>query len=310
MMTESKSYPLDIFLERYVSFTDDLMKMEKKIEKLNRIYARENFCVNEHGNLMIKNDESQRICNFFVWPTHKLYYDHGNFLELEGVAVIVYTKHEDEYKRVYLNLTNDLIENGNWVRSESLDTEYDLIKSSQYFYVRSALKVATRRIDSDDVKIFDGENWIEDEEASDLMDEYHDYLKARRIWGNVKNSIGKDLSISDYLKAVMVYVKESQLTEHGMQPFDEETNKGWESNESYFLWGKEFWKWIESRFENDELSFDKDGFIKYLIEEELIKVETEKTGRQRTEVWETVYPKFKKRFLTFDKAKLQLLLEK
>ncbi|MCD1259747.1 hypothetical protein B5M42_012975 [Paenibacillus athensensis] len=308
-MSEGKSYPLDIFMERYASFTDDLTTMEQNIEKLNRIYARENFCIDQHGNLVVKGDVTQRICNFFVYPTHKLYFDHGNFIELEGVAVVAYTKHEEKYKKVYLNLTNDLIESGSWVRSEYLDTEYDLMKASQYFYLRSALKIATRRIGTNDVMIFDGEDWVEDEEAAGLLKEYQSYIKNRRIWDKVKNIDSLQNTIGDYLKAMQTYITGNQLTTHGNEPIDENTNKGWENDEFYFLWGKEFWKWMETRFASKDMTFDKDRFIDYLVEQNVIEVETEKRGRIRVEVWETVYPKFKKRFLKINRAKLEHLLK-
>lgn len=301
-----------VYLDRYITTTNKLKKMKKRIDKLNRIYARENFQIDEHGNLVLK-EGNQRICNFFVYPTHKLYLDDGSSLEINGVGIVAFAKIEEEkYKEVYLNLSFDLIESGDWVKSEYLDTDYDLIKSSQYSYLKSALKIATRRIGKYDVKIFNGEEWIEDKDASDLLNEYQDHLTVKRIWENNKQSQGLEQDVLYYLNAILDFTKENKLTQYGEEPISVDQNFGWESSDMYFLMEKKFREWLESRLKSDnhELVSSKNDINSYLMDKDIIRYDREKSGRIRLDTWATVYPGHKKKFYCLNKEKLFEFLEK
>jgi|GEM_PF-4466654 len=305
-MSDNEREAMKIYSDRRISKTDDLSKMNKRIEKLNHLYAREPFHVDEHGNLVI-TDGTQRICNFFVYPTHKLYYDDGNSLEMIGVGIYAFAKIDEEtYKKVCLNLKFDMIENGDWVKSELLDTDYDLNKSTLYPILRSALKIATRKIGKRDVKIFNGEVWIEDEEAVDLLGEYQDYFEAKRIWGDIKQPGRLKEDVAYFLNAVMIFTKENVVTPYGEKPQVEENHAGWENNEMYFLWGKKLWDWVRKRSASEGYEFvsETNAITVFLMEAEIIRFDKEKSGRIRVDTWETVYSGFKKKFYALNKSKM------
>lgn len=310
-MAEKKSVASKDYLDQYISYTKNIKKVEKRIEKMNRYYAREDFKIDPNRYLLL-NDGNQRLSNFFVYPTDKLYFDDGNSLEMDGVGIIAYTKINDKhFKKVFLNLSFDLIESGEWVKPQYLDTDYDLFKSAYYPYLRSALKIATRRIGSYDVKIFNDEYWIEDDEAYNLLDDYQSYLEGRRLWGIIKEEeteINQEAYI--VLKSIEDYIHKHGITPYGEQPDNNSEHAGWQNDEYYFLWGKKFWEWVKSEEHiKNELVFNEKEINMFLMEKDIIRFEKEKSGRIRFDTWETVYPGFKKRFYTLEKSKMHDFLK-
>lgn len=155
---------LELFINRFKGNAKNMKKMERRIKGLNRIYEREAFYIDHYGCFKLKinkDDKHIRMCNFFVYPTHKLYYNNGNSIESYGLAVNIYCKDilMNKYIKICLNLNNDMIEKGGWVSSNLLDSCYDQKKGSDYHYLRSALKLATIILNKKDIKIFDRRVW-------------------------------------------------------------------------------------------------------------------------------------------------------
>jgi len=308
---ESMSLYMDISMWE----TKKLDKIDAIIEKLNWVYSNETYCINDNGYLVFKNkneEDHQYIANFFVVPTHWLYCYYGDTLEhSDGLAVTVYHKWDDKkYVKVHINVKNDAIVKGDWVNPKYLDYCFNLPIQSNYQFLRSALRLATKRIKSKNKKLFDGEKWLDGWEAKQRINQYYEDYAVNQIYvrdATQRDSLEKDAL--EYLKDVDEYIKINSLTDYNIEPENDENHIGWigdANNEIIYLLPKKLDAWIAEIKPN--FSKSKNMIHSHLVKEGILSTETESKGRIRTDVNRTVYPKNKQRVYEFFREKFDRFL--
>ncbi|MED0705265.1 hypothetical protein [Aneurinibacillus aneurinilyticus] len=129
--------------------------------KLNKIYSNEKLRI-QSGNLVFKdNRKEHKICNFFVIPTHKIYYFDGSKKEKIGLRIRLYTNDQNKMTKITeLTITNELINNGKWI-DKYLADDYILYKNEYYVHLKKAIKLSSKLLKKKDKEIYtDRTGWI------------------------------------------------------------------------------------------------------------------------------------------------------
>jgi nitrate reductase NapAB chaperone NapD len=302
-------------MDRCIWESKKLDKINKIIEKLNQVYSNEIYCINENGCLVFRNkneNDHQYIANFFVVPTHWTYCYYGETLDnSDGLAITVYHKFDDKkYVKLSLNLKYVDIENGNWVNSKDLESFYDFPIQSNYRFLRSALKLATKRIKSKNVKLFRGEEWFDGWEAKHHIKQYYKDFSVNQVYlrdVTERDSLEKDAM--EYVKSVNEYINLNKLTNFNTIPENEVNNIGWHGdaeNQTIYLVPKKLNDWIKKHSSN--ISTSMNMINSHLVYKEILLQKTESKGRKRIDILKTVYPRHKEHVYVIIREKFDSLL--
>jgi hypothetical protein len=255
-------------------FDSELTKMKTKI---NKILQKENLYFDNEGYLVLQpeNKESEiRICNFFILPTHSLHFDDGEKIHAAGIAVELYSPlNGKEYKRILVNLSDEVIEKGSWLNTTFIDRDFFVYKSDLYRYLRIAIKLSSRVIKDKAKKVFYNDEWLEDDEAVQHISEYKNYLTSQSIQ-KISNVYENEVNQKIDAEAMEFLIAQSQyISMINMLSFPEENSEvtnewGWEDNEYFYLVYSNTWRWIRAYFNRKgiKLISDEKDLDHYLIE--------------------------------------------
>jgi hypothetical protein len=168
----------------------------------------------------------------------------------DGLAVTVYHKFDEKYyMKLSCNIKNDSIEKGDWVNSKFLDTYFDLPIQINYRYIRSALKLATKRIKYKKVKLFNGEEWFKGSDARHRIKDYYKDDSVNQVY--LRDAIKKESlkeNALEFLKSIHEYIKLNNLTGYHIEPENGTNHIGWigdDKNETFYLLPKKLNDWIK-----------------------------------------------------------------
>ncbi|MFC5532229.1 hypothetical protein [Cohnella yongneupensis] len=255
-----EKYQSEEFIEKFSEKVKDSVfdyGLDDIRTKINRILQKENLYFDGEGYLLLQSESKEnetRICNFFVLPTHSLYYDDGEKIHEAGISVELYSRfNEDKYKRILVNLSDEAIEKGNWMSIEFIDRDFLIYKSDLYRYLRIAIKLSSRIIKEKAKKIFYNDEWLEDGEAVEHIAESRRERKVISIMkivnGNEQENNQKEATDAVmFLRAQSQYISEIKMLVFPLEPSDEEGEWGWEDNDYYYLVYSKTWSWIRAYF--------------------------------------------------------------
>lgn len=273
-------YQSEDFIEKYSEkvkgplFDSELNKMRTKI---NKILQKESLYFDNEGYLVLQLENKEietRVCNFFVLPTHALYFDDGEKIHEAGIAVELYSPLNDKkYKRILVNLSDEVIEKGNWLTTAFIDRDFFVYKPDLYRYLRTVIKLSSRILKAEAKKIFYEDEWLEDDEAVEHISEYKHY----RTWHSImkisngnENEAGhkEDTDAVQFLLAQSQYISEIKMLSFPEETSDETNDWGWEDSEYYYLVYSKTWSWIRAYFNHKEVKLvsDTKKLDHYLIE--------------------------------------------
>lgn len=123
--------------EKLLPYDDHRDEMQRRIKKLNQKYDKHGLRISiltkgHHPHLqkryiLLANKDSNEVGNFFFYPTHKIYeYDgkekkHFGFKICFVTSISKITGTIDTYfKIISLNISNEILENGKWLKSKEL----------------------------------------------------------------------------------------------------------------------------------------------------------------------------------------------
>lgn len=229
------------------------VRLSKLKTKINRTLQKENLYFDNEGYLILQNESKEsetKICNFFVLPTHSLYFDDGEKIHEAGIAVELYSSlNDDKYKRILVNLSDQAIEKGNWLTTEYIDRDFFIYRSELYRYLRIALKLSSRILKVDAKKVFYDDMWLEDDEANEYIFDtrLERDLRSIRKSGNGIEFTHKEEAVQ-FLVAQRQYITEIKLLPFPEKPSDKKDEYGWEDNDHFYLIYKNAWSWIRAYF--------------------------------------------------------------
>ncbi|MFM9329403.1 hypothetical protein [Paenibacillus mesotrionivorans] len=276
-----EEYQSEDFIEKYVEKVKKDFLIEIRLNdlrtKINRILQKENLYFDDETYLVLQSETKEtetRICNFFVLPTHSLYFDDGEKIHEAGIAVELYSQLSDEkYKRILVNLSDEAIEKGNWLTAAFIDRDFFVYKPDLYRHLRIAIKLSSRIIKKEAKKVFYNEEWLEDDDAVEHISEYkrsQEMLSLKRSNNqNEKETHGnEDIDAVQFLAAQKQYISEITLLSFPEKPSDETNEWGWEDNDYYYLVYSKTWSWIRAHFNRNgfKLILDEKDLDHYLIE--------------------------------------------
>ncbi|GMK40546.1 hypothetical protein PCCS19_36020 [Paenibacillus sp. CCS19] len=253
-------------------------EMNRIRTKINRVLQKENLYFDEECYLVLQSENKEtenKICNFFVLPTHTLYYDDDEKLHEAGIALELYSQiEEDKYKRILLNLNDEAIEKGNWLNNISFfDRDYLVYKSDLYRYLRIAIKLSTRILKENQKKVFYDDAWLEDDDALEHISAFkydQRMLQLRKYNNELENDTNRkeDIDAINFLTAQSKYISEITMLAFPEDPSVENSEWGWEDNEYYYLVYSKTWSWIRAFFNHNEikLKLNEKELDDYLIE--------------------------------------------
>lgn len=332
---------LDKYIE-YISAKQYAAETAKIRLRINRILQKEKLEITRSGTIVHesihKSGESSgnpqdevsvtKLTNFCVIPTHRLYVQ-GNdsrYIE-EGVGVRIYTKlSKKKYKLIHLNLSNEMIEKGNWLNANYSAQDLILYKKSFYHHVCIAIKLSTRALASSEYKVFTDGYWYENEDESITIDEYEkmDRLIAEGIPNQLslsnnqeseKPTVSGKHELLPFLAELSSLIETWPRFEKGTKPSTNDDSVVWFDREYYYLPYKQTWSTMEERlrdagfYRTNDKDFRK-GIEAILSAEQLIKIETEtKSNRERADCNASVYKGKKLRVFKVYKARLENYLQ-
>ncbi|MGG0175793.1 hypothetical protein [Gottfriedia acidiceleris] len=340
---------ITFFTDKYVEIInindepDVRLQFRDDCRRLNRILKRENLQIDMQGNTLIvvpattevKKDKTIehdlkieaeeksdiKISNFCVIPTHRLYIKNEEGIFENGIGLKIFVKiSKKKFKCIYLNVTNEMLEKGDWINPTYLDHDLFLYNKSSYNQLKIGIKLSSRILSSDEFKIFDGEWWLEnrfsDVEISDF-DGFHEsnsilflahplttsgkirpiQIDNRNETNNAEEPSVINQDILYFLQTINELVEKELILDLGVDPENNE-NIGWIDKEKYYLLYRKTWDWVNSMLKQKQylLSISEKELDKRLFEEGIIEIEEEKrTGRKRADCNVTVFPKNKER---------------
>lgn len=308
------------FIEKYVEKVKNSVfeyRLDDIRTKINRILRKENLYFDDEAYLILQSENKEnetRICNFFILPTHSLYIDDGEKINEAGIAVELYSQFNDEkYKRIVVNLSDEVIEKGNWLTTAFIDRDFFVYKPDLYRYLRIAIKLSSRILKKEAKKVFYDDEWLEDDEAVEhiLNYQYDRRILSIRKIGN-ESSHREDSDAMLFLKAQSQYISEIKLLSFPEKSSDEYNDWGWEDNDYYYLIYSKTWSWIRAYFNRNGIKLktaDKE-LDHYLIEagvfesnEIRAKTNLKRADRRTTPLKERVFMINKVRFNEFKSQK-------
>lgn len=273
-------YQSEDFIEKFTETVKDSLfdvRLSKLRTKINRILQKDNLYFDSEGYLVlqIENKESDtRVCNFFVLPTHSLYFDDGEKIHEAGISVELYSRLNDEkYKRILFNLSDEAIEKGNWLTTAFIDRDFFVYKPELYRHLRIAMKLSSRVIKDEAKKVYYDDEWLEDDEAVKHISDYRhnlrldSFMKISNGDGNEANH-KEDMDAKQFLSAQSQYISEIKMLSFPEETSDETNEWGWEDNEYYYLVYSKTWSWIRAYFNRKGVNLISDAkkLDHYLIE--------------------------------------------
>ncbi len=313
-------YQSEDFIEKYVGKVKNIffeLKLDDIRKKINRILQKENLYFDDEAYLVLQSENKEnetRICNFFVLPTHSLYIDDGEKINEAGIAVELYSQFNDEkYKRILVNLSDEVIEKGNWLTTAYIDRDFLVYKPDLYRYMRIAIKLSSRILKKEAKKVFYNDEWLEDDEAIEHISNYwydRNMLSLRKL-GNESEFESSHKEVTDavhFLEAQNKYISEIELLPFPEKLPDESKDQGWEDNDFYYLIYSKAWSWIRAYFNRKgiKLKTNEKELDHYLVEAGVFesneirpKTNLKRADRKTTQLKERVFMINKIRFNEF-----------
>jgi len=125
--------------EKIFPYDDHKFKIQRRIKKLKQKYDKHGLCISiltvgrnplvqTQRIALIDKKSDSRVGNFFFYPTHKVYeYDgqekrHLGFriCFVQSLQKITATQIDTDFKIVSLNISNEMLKNGKWLKSPEL----------------------------------------------------------------------------------------------------------------------------------------------------------------------------------------------
>lgn len=246
-------------------------KRDRLRTKINRILKKENLFFDSEGYLVLQfeNKESKtRICNFFVLPTDSLSFYDGEKIHEAGIAVELYSKlAHKKYKRLFVNLSDEIIEKGNWLTTTFIDRDFFIYKPDLYKHLRTAIKLSSRILKDEARKVFFDNYWIEDAKEVEYI--YRQYFRKIESNGNgIDAKYEQDVDAVKFLKAQLQYISEITMLSFPEDAPSETKEWGWEDEQYYYLIYSKTWSWIRAYFNRKgiNMKMKEKQLDNYLIE--------------------------------------------
>ncbi|MGR6544852.1 hypothetical protein [Paenibacillus tundrae] len=314
-------YQSEDFVEKYSEKVKEPLfnfSLSRLRTKINRILQKENLYFDSEGYLSLRFEDKEietRICNFFVLPTHSLYFDDGEKIHEAGIAVELYSKLNDKkYKRILVNLSDEVIEKGNWLTTAFIDRDFLIYKPDLYRYLRIAIKLSSRILKDEAKKVFYDDEWLEDDEAVEYISEYRHYQKLQRI-RNISNDVDvkqeQDVDAVNFLTAQLQYISEITMLPFSEDVPNETKEWGWEDEQNYYLIYSRTWSWIRAYFNQKgiKLKTEEKQLDNYLIEAGVFE-SNEKRPKTNLKRADRKTPPLKQRIFMINKIRLNEFINK